>query len=432
LGFLRWIFLAAMVLLGALLAWQVTTRALASRYAGSEPVLALGLSPDDPDALSNLSGQSLVGKGRVRSLGAAEAAARRAFAIAPLQSEALRNLGLIADARGRQAHAVQIMARASRRGFRDVPTQAWLLQRAILSGDFGPAFLRVDALLRTQPDLGTRLFPLIGALLSDPDAIEPLTRRLAADPLWRPYALFYLSEKAEDVRPVISIYQRLARLGRDPTAEETQSILTRMVKDGQYQEAYRLWASLLPDHGRVIPEEPYDGGFKGLPGSPPFNWEFVNQSGVTVQTARSDAPGGAALYLEYPVANASLLARQMLVLPPGPYRLSGRMRVTRPATGAALVWSIACAAPPGAVIAHVRQSVDSATDWTPFAVTFMAPADCGDQWLSLEGLAGDGFGILSAWVKGISIQRLSAGAVAAATPPPGATSGQDQRGQTTP
>jgi hypothetical protein len=84
------------------------------------------------------------------------------------------------------------------------------------------------------------------------------------------------------------------------------------------------------------------------------------------------------------------------------------------------------------VIAHVRQSVDSATDWTPFAVTFMAPADCGDQWLSLEGLAGDGFGILSAWVKGISIQRLSAGAVAAATPPPGATSGQDQRGQTTP
>ena len=286
--------------------------------------------------------------------------------------------------------------------------------------------------MRTQPDLGARLFPLVGALLNEPDAIVPFTRRLAANPPWRRYALLYLSESGEDVGSVISIYQRLAHLGRDPTAEEAQSLLMRMVKDGQYQEAYRLWASLLPGHGQTIPGEPYDGGFRGLPGSPPFNWQFVNQSGVTVQTARSDAPGGAALYLEYPVANASLLARQMLVLPPGPYRLSGRMRVTRQAAGAALVWSIACDAPPTAVIAHARQRGDSATDWTPFVVTFMAPADCGGQWLSLEGLAGDGFGILSAWVKDISIQRLGAGAVAVATSPPGAVSSQAQSGQTPP
>ena len=418
-----------MVLLGALLAWQATVRTLASRYAQSDPVLALRLSPDDPDALSNLSGQLLVGKGRARSLGAAEAAALRAFEIAPLQSEALRNLGLVADARGRQTRAMQIMARASRRGFRDVPTQAWLLQRAILSGEFGPAFLRVDALLRTQPDLGSRLSPLIEALLNEPDAIEPFARTLATNPPWRRNALLYLSEKAQDVRPVIPIYPRLAQLGRDPTTEEAQSILMRMVRDEQYEAAYRLWVSLLPDHGRSVPEQPYDGGFKGLPGSPPFNWDFVNQSGVTVHSARSDAPGGAALYLEYPVANASLLARQMVVLPPGSYRLSGRMRVTRPAAGAGLVWSVTCAAPPEAVIAKARQRGDSSTGWTSFVATFTAPADCGVQWLSLDGLAGDGFGTLSAWVKDISIQRLNSGAVAAATPPTGASVVQGRGGQ---
>jgi len=424
--------LSAIVLLGCLLAWQIGTRAIANRYAESDPGVALRLSADDPDALSTLSSQLLVGKGRPRSINASEAAARRVIEIAPLKSEALRNLGLITDARGREASAAVIMSRAGKRGFRDVPTQAWLLQHAILNLDFGQAFLRVDALLRTQPDLGARLFPLIGALLNEPDAIEPLARRLATNPQWRPASLAYLSSHAPDIGPVVAIDDELRSLGRGPTDNEAASLLVRMINDGHYVAAYRLWLGFLPDRSWANGGEPYDGHFNGLAGSPPFNWQFFQPQGAIVEPTKAQSSQTGALYVEYPVADSVLLAQQLLVLPPGTYRFSGRVRVTQPAAGAALIWRVQCAGAPATVLWESRENGDVATTWISSSVNFTAPADCGAQWLRLEGGAGDGFGILSAWVKDISIQPLSAGTVAAATTPAGAVGAQDQSGQTTP
>ena len=362
-------------------------------------------------------------------MNASEVAGRRAFEIAPLKSDALRNLGLIADARGRQASAALIMSRAGRRGFRDVPTQAWLLQQAILRRDYGSAFLRVDALLRTQPDLSDRLFPLIGALLNEPDAIDPFSRRLATNPPWRASALHYLGRNATDLVPIVAIYQALGRLGQSPTYNEVATLLERLIANGRYMTAYRLWMSFLPTYARTKMQEPYDGRFKGLPGAPPFNWDFSQTPEVTVEIARVGHSPETALYVQFPVATTTQLAQQLLVLPPGAYHLTGRLRVTGPAAGTTLVWTVRCEPAPTTLLAETRQSGDSVTNWIPFSINFTAPAGCDAQWLRLGGLAGDGFDTLSAWVKDISIQPLSAGTVTAATPRAGA---QDQRGQTTP
>jgi len=404
------------VLAGLLLAWDAATTAFAHFHARSDPALALRLRPDDPGALSYLAGQMLVGRGRPRDLNAAEATARRVLRIAPLQSAALRDLGLIADARARKAQAAAIMERAGMRGFRDIPTQAWLLRHALLGRDFAAAALRLDAILRVAPEFSDGLFPVLLSMVDDPNAIDAVSRRLATGPKWRPAALLYLSDHARNPDQVIGLYQRLVRLGRPPTGEEANALMTRMTRDGRFDQAYLLWVSFLPQRALGNLGDLYDGNFQGLPGSPPFNWRLDDTPGNTAEIANSGESGDKALHVEYPVANGALLAVQLLVLPPGSYRLTGRYMVTSPQAGAHLSWILKCAAPPAADLVEARQAADVTRAWTPFSAPFTVPADCDGQWLKLFGDVGDDFGDLSAWYDQLAIQRVASGAIVSKDP----------------
>jgi len=392
-----------MVLAGWALAWQIAARALAHAYAETDPGLALSLKADNPQAQLNVANRLVTSKPGSSNPGAAEKATRRLMTTAPLQSGALRDLGIVADANGQEGRAQAIMGRAGARGFRDNRVQVWLFQQALSRHDSGETFLRMDAVLRTNPDLDARMFPWLASLLNDPGNIGPLSRRLAADPSWRESALIYLSTHAQDFHPVANLFDALVKLGRGPTDHEAEALLGRMAKEGRYEEAYLLWVSYLPPRALGDLGDLYDGAFQGLPGSPPFNWGLFRAPGRTVAIAKPTPSAKYALHIEYPVETSLELAEQILVLPAGSYRLSGQFMVSRPAAGAHLQWTVICAIS-GATLAATRESGDSASGWRPFSVDFEVPDHCTAQCLRLEGHPGDEFGDLSAWYGDLAIQ----------------------------
>lgn len=403
----RWALLASIILACAWLAWGTVTRAFAHYHDQTEPRLALQLDAHDPQALTTLADRLLSVQRGPSDLDGAEAAARRVLLTAPLQVDALRDLGLVADAGKQRARATAIMERAGLRGFRDVRTQIWLLHRAFADHEPKAALLRMDVLLRTNPEFGERLYPYLAAVLTDKAAVDFLSRRLAADPAWRTPALIYLSAHAHDPGAVARLYQALVALGRPPNDEEAVALLQRMTTDGRYGAAYLLWISYLPTSALGNLGDLYDGNFQGLAGSPPFNWRFDATPGVTVEVSRTGPSGKSALHIDYPVDNTAPLAEQLLILPPGSYRLSGRFMVSRPAAGAHLQWTVSCVGSPARQLSAIRQDGGVASTWTPFSSTFSTPDHCDAQWLRLEGLPGDGFGELSAWYGALAVQPTS-------------------------
>ena len=393
--------LAVMILGGAGVAWQITTRAVAHRFAQSDPSIALSWSSADPEALTRLSDQHLAGQGAAKNLAAAETLARRAIVVAPLQAEALRNLGLIADARRDHARAQAILIRAGYRGYRDVGTDAWLLQHALAGGALQEAFLRFDAILRTEPELADRLFPALAAVAGIPLTVGPLSKRLQSNPPWRTAALTYLGEHASDIRPIIALYNQLAAAGSPPTETEQGALLSRMIKDGQFADARHLWVSLIPAAPKPS-ELVYDGRFRGLVGPPPFNWSLVEPPGVAVQSAKADGRRSTGLFVQYPVRDRARFAEQLLVLPPGTYRFTVRYRIATAAAGADLGWILRCASE-GPPLMESRQKGDAVTAWAAVGASFTVPADCPAQWLRLDGRAGDGFGDLSAFYDDVAV-----------------------------
>ena len=97
---------------------------------------------------------------------------------------------------------------------------------------------------------------------------------------------------------------------------------------------------------------------------------------------------GKALYLMFSGGKAPIaLTRQMLVLPPGNYVLSGDMRAQQVNTARGLTWTIRCAEGVTAPVA-LSPPLDADTAWKPFSVAFTVRADsCSAQWLTLQQAA---------------------------------------------
>jgi hypothetical protein len=402
--------LVALTIGALLIAAETVRRTMAHRYEERDPALALAWDPSDAAARENLANRRLAAAmaagspaARSAALTQAQVAARRVLETGPLHWAALRDLGLAADLSGDKARASAIMTRAALRGHRDVATQGWWLERSLATGDAPGAVSRLDAILRSEPDLEPRLFPVMAALLDAPAARGMWVQSLVANPPWRRAALYDFAAKSPDVDAVAQLFAALEARRSPPSDDQFGVVLTRIAVAGRYADARAIWTRSV---GAAASSVPYDGNFRGLPGSPPFNWRIVQPpSGVAAMETR---PGvGRALSAAYPSSATPMIAEQLLTLAPGAYRLTGRWRVDEPASGAAVGWTLTCAG--GAPLGEWRHATDTANDWAALELAFVVPAGCEGQWLRLQGRAGDGFGEVATAFTRLDIRPATLG-----------------------
>jgi len=366
----------------------------------SRPELAVLWLGGSPDALGQLARRRLAqGDG-------ADAARLAALALrrSPLEEVALATYGLAMDRLGRPRLAGRALSLAGERSWRDLPTQIWLMRRDLLAARFAGGFAHADAVLRRDPAPPPVLFAILAAAARDPRAAVALADRLAANPSWRPAFLAFLVERA---RPpptgvIAALLARLAGGPTPPTNAEIAPYLRLLVSQQRFAEATAAWRRFVPAAGEGV----YDGDFDRAPGSTPFDWSLAGGGGWTASIAASpDGARGAALNIEYDGVSPPQPLRQLLVLGPGAYRLSGRF-LDEQGTGAALfAWMLIC---DGAdePLASAPSPPGPAGVWRAFSVTAIVPdRGCPAQWLALKSQPANERADVSVWYDHLAISR---------------------------
>ncbi|MCB1589923.1 MAG: hypothetical protein KDI56_13540 [Xanthomonadales bacterium] len=361
---MSWVLLA--LLLTGLL-WLVLIRGYADALARQAPERAIRLNPAQPVALAQLACRALAEGETDRATGYAERAARASF----FNGHALRVLGALAERRGDQNRALALMSAAATAQPRDTATQYWLALHAISNQDPDEAMARLDRVMRFEPAIVDELFPLLGTFASNPVGVRAVVPYLARRPDWRPRFMEHMLRQAE-----LSVVIRLSKLLSNtdgPLTDDERAALTTALA------GRRDWNGLRELAG---PDAPLlrDGSLRGVAAGPMTSWRLDPVKGADVRLG----PDGLRTYFYGRRVEAPALARQLLLLPPGQYELTGQVWLNHLQGPAGLAWVVRCEQPNGRLLAS-SESFAGESGWRGWLLSMTVPVgQCGGQWLSLE------------------------------------------------
>jgi tetratricopeptide (TPR) repeat protein len=366
-------FAIALVALCAL--WLVLVRGYADYLARIAPERAVELNPKQIEALSRLAERAL----QEGDLIAAEAFARRAVAAGFFEGRAIRVLGAIAETKGDVEAAQRLMQAAARARPRDTATQYWLALHALRNQDVDAAMERLDRVLRFEPALLNQVFPLLGTFASNPVGARAMLPYLSRSPYWRAPFFNQLLRQSTDPAVVIRLGKLLAGVGSPMTETETQALVDSLTA----QRNWALLRSLGPPStdGSLL----RDGRFEGLSEGLLPAWRLQTVKGADIRIGPDLAGASPQLQVYFYDRRVPFRhVRQLLLLDPGSYLLSGRVRLNGLEGPQGLAWTIRCGTEHGSVLA-TTEKFHGTTDWREWQLAFDVPAqECGGQWLILE------------------------------------------------
>src|SRR5260221_9206828 len=312
---------------------------------------------------------------------------------APLAPEPFLVRGVRAGLAGDGAAAQRAFEAAQWRDPRSLPAAYFLADRYFRSGDVRRGLREVGALARLSPDGGTAAVPYLAQYATSPGNWPALRALFGSNPQLAHPVLVTLASDIETVPAALAL--------ADPRETGSQpwlgAVVDTLIKAGDYPGARAAWARMA---GAGIPsgELLHDADFRDSRSPPPFNWQLTSS---TVGLAERQ-PGGRLHVLFYGDEDGTL-ASQLLLLPPGGYRLSLRL-VGDPARAHSLTWALWCykAAPP---LASVTLETAAARGWQ-----LQVPAGCSAQWLKLSGVSGDVAQQADISISGLTLSKAVPGA----------------------
>lgn len=400
---LRYVATTVVLVLVMVAGWRIVGQMQAERYASTDPERALRWRPAHPQALRLLAERQLA-EGRFVE---ARASARRLLAHEPLQGVAFRILAEAADRQGRRADAFRLYLVAEKRAPRDLQTRAWLTQRYLEQGDAANALMQIDKILRMAPNRARSIHPVLGQLAQDPAFAEALAAILRQDPPWRAGLLIALRDPAKgNPLAVGRVMQALQNQGGLQPGEYADW-LDSLIAQGRWGEAYARWSGQVAKVGGRLPLV-YNGGFAQPPTSIGFDWRLRRVPGVMLQFEPDAGARGQVVYLHFldrRLPDAGL--EQALLLAPGTYRLSVRMRAQSLRSELGLQWTVTCPEPAGVV--GRSEAVDGSFAWRTFEADVTIPATgCPGQWLRLVNPVPSGAAqrvVGELWVDDVTMAR---------------------------
>ena len=291
---------------------------------------------------------------------------------APLAPEPFLVHGVRAQLAGSTSLAGKSFEAAELRDPRSLPAHYFLADYFYRSGDPRRALEQVAALARLTPTGTSTLAPYLAAYAKDRSTWPYLRDLFRSDANLEDSSLVALAGDPANADAVIAISnpsRRTSKAGWVPV------LINSLINAGQYERARAVWAGTA--HVRIQNTTLYDAGFNDSEAPPPFNWQLVSS---TVGIAERQ-PGGR-LHIIFYGHEDGVLAQQLLVLPPGTYRLSASVSA-EPAEGHAMRWSIRCDKQ-DRPFAEVALDMAAGRAWV-----FSVPPQCNAQWLELSGTSSD-------------------------------------------
>jgi hypothetical protein len=348
----------------AILSWSASKPALASEVWGGHPATEIGKSMTEIAKAARarqpipLSAFSTMGD-----------AARKE----PLAPEPFLVRGVQAQVQGDGATAQRAFEAAQWRDPRSLAAAYFLADRYLRNGDPQRGLREVAALARLAPNGEAVVGPYLAAYATNPANWPALRELFRENPMLANNALATLATNAATVPALLALADPQAR-GKDVTW--VPLLLNTLTGEGKFGQARAIWAKMAGVQARPG-QLLYDSSFTDRTSPPPFNWDLTSS---TVGLAERQ-PGGR-LHVVFYGQEDGFLASELILLPPGAYRLSMQL-LGDPSRGRSLSWSIWCdkAAEP---IASVTLDAAAAR-----GLRFDVPPGCPAQWLKLSGVSSD-------------------------------------------
>lgn len=361
--------------------WWAAKTAVVGELGYRNPFLARAVAPDDPRAAIRLAMfEFMVRNGRVSP--ESQRRAIDALRRSSLADEPFLLAAVSAAAAHDEAREEKLLTESRRRNPRSRFTRLLLLDIYLRHGRAEEAGGELAALNRLVEGAGGAVVPELGRLARDPKTRPGLARLLRRNPDIRDATLESLAANQSDTELVIWLARESGSGGDPRHPPHWQAVLlTRLVGAGDTARAYRLWQAATGAGGNAGSKGIYDPDFAGAPGAPPFNWELTSDAEGVAERAHG------ALQVDYYGRAQHSLARQLLMLAPGSYRLGFQAQGDAKGDGSQLAWSIACTGGKEPIALLPLKEVGSSPK--AFSTAFTVPGGCGAQWLALDGKPGD-------------------------------------------
>ena len=376
-----------------LLAVQILRNAAVSSLAVQHPEVAARYWADHPTTQTS-SGMMQIAKAARTGDAPPESVFSLLQSVArhePLAPEPFMVRGVQAQFAGDKVVAGKAFMAGQWRDPRSEQAAYFLADHYLRAGDAGNGLQQLALLARLSADGPRVIAPYLANYAAQPANWPALRRLFGTNPQLAEPALVALASSARTAPAVLALASPRAGM----TSQRWFPILlTTFTGAGDYARARAIW-----EKGTGVPagELLHDVAFVDKTSPPPFNWELTSSA-----VGLAERQPGGRLHALYYGQQDGILATQLLLLPPGAYRLSMQILGDR-ARANVLNWSIWCdkaAAPISAV------ALDKATAGWRFSV----PAGCGAQWLKLSGSSSDLPQQLDTTIANLKLERLGGGA----------------------
>ena len=365
------------------LGWRIVGHGMSDFFGADAPAKAIEWDEYSPEAQLSLVREKLKAGDPSNVRLAAEISARL-VGVDPFAPGALSSYGLAVSQAGDLSRAQSIMSLAAKLNPIDLASHLWLYDDALKSRSLSIALREMDFLLRGRLSMLEIVGPsTISLLRLGAEARESLVRMLATAPPWRRELIGYLCRTSKDNTILIDLFGRLNISRTPPTRDEWSFLLKKLIDDKHFSAAYISWLGSLPPDQFKNDELLYNGRFQHELTNLPFDWQVIPSKAVSIDVIRSI--NGSHLKVEFfgarvPFANI----QHLLLLEPGKYAFSGRLKVENFRSERGLRWRIACADNSGRDLGVAKLSKGSAASEN-IAVEFSVPdRDCSAQKLILE------------------------------------------------
>jgi hypothetical protein len=311
---------------------------------------------------------------------------------APLAAEPFLVRGVQAGLSGNTGAAIALFEQAELRNPRSLAARYFLSDAYFRTGNVSGGLNEIRALSHLAPHGIDTVAPYV-ALYAKNRAVWPQLRQLfRSDPNIEDAALTRLAGSAANADTILALANWNHVV---PGTGWVPTLVNSLVAAGQYERARALWAK----QWKVpLPPGPtiYNPGFADTRAATPFNWELVSSA-----IGMAEPQPGGRLHVIFYGQDSGMLARQLLVLPPGTYRVT--MHVAGdPARIRSLRWSLRC----DKADAPLSSITLDAAGSRPWIVA--VPPSCRAQWLELSGTAEDISQQIEATIDSLKLTREGA------------------------
>lgn len=386
---LFWVKLVSIAAVTCTLAWFSFIHAVANITWQQNPDMALRFVPDHPLALSRKADELFAAKQDPATLAKVEAMAKQSLRGGALNPVAIRLLGYVADSRGDQKKARELMLLSQKVSRRDFGTQLWLIEDAVKRNDKKQALYHYDIAMRTTPSSFPLLFPTLTGALDDPEVRAGLAPYVKAAPEWLLPFLPHAIGTSENPSYLADVLLKAGPLPDRPEyREQSNYLLSTLANKGQFSAFQRYYSSLPSVRSKALQTAALNKDTINLR-YPAAGWQLTENSVIGGAFSEPDKSGAFTLSAFAGSGERGDLMRKFLFLKPGTYRFVAQYEAQSSAPDSEIRWDLFCASQKGKVSKWFTSRAVK-TGRSGDVQSFTLGADCPHQLLQLQLAGGSG------------------------------------------